>query len=136
MRVLFVCTGNICRSPFAEAAARQWDGVEAASAGTAAITGAPASATGIAVAAELGVDMTAHRADDLTPKLIEGADVIYGMTDEHVAAVMVLDPSARVELLDPNGTGIPDPYGGNRADYLASYRLIQEALGRRLGKEA
>ena len=134
MRFLFVCTGNICRSPFAEAAARRLAGVEAASAGTIAVTGATASPTGVTVAAELGVDMASHRANDLTPQLIAGADVVYGMSQEHVAAVLALDPGAHVELLDPDGADIPDPYGGDRTEYRASYALIQRALERRLAE--
>jgi len=136
MRILFVCTGNICRSPFAEAAARQLTGDEVASAGTIAITGAPASRTGIAVAAELGVDMTSHRAGDLTPSLIASADLIFGMAEEHVAAVLAIDPGAHVELLDPDRAAVPDPYGGGRAEYRASYALIQRALKRRLTEGA
>lgn len=134
MRILFVCTGNICRSPFAEAAAHQMADVDVSSAGTVAVSGGPASRTGIAVAAEMGVDMTAHRASPLTRGLIADADIVYCMEEEHVVGVLAIDQGARVELLDPEGGSIPDPYGGDRTDYLASYALIQQALGRRLAE--
>lgn len=139
MRILFVCSGNICRSPFAEALARDMDGradVEYASAGTIALSGNPAAATGIAVAADLGVDMTSHSATHLTAEVLADSDLIYAMEEEHVAIVVALDPGARVELLSPEGAPLPDPYGGDRLEYLASYALITEALEHRLSKGA
>jgi protein-tyrosine-phosphatase len=135
MRILFVCTGNICRSPFAEALARVLDertDVEYASAGTIALSGNPASAPGIAVAAELGVDMSDHRATHLTAEVLAATDLVYAMEEEHVASVLALDPGARVELLSRNSDPMPDPYGGDRMEYLASYSLIAAALEDRL----
>lgn len=138
MRVLFVCSGNICRSPFAEALARdlsdQTD-IEFASAGTIALRGNPASATGIAVAAELGTDMRDHRATHLTTEVLDGVDLVYAMEEEHIAAVLALDPGARVELLSADGDAMPDPYGGDYGEYLTSYSLIAEALRQRFAEE-
>jgi protein-tyrosine-phosphatase len=135
MRILFVCTGNICRSPFAAVLARDLDGrtdVEYASAGTIALSGNPASAPGIAVAAELGVDMSDHRATHLTAEVLASTDLVYAMEDEHIASVLALDPGARVELLSRDGDPMPDPYGGDHLEYLASYSLIAAALEDRL----
>ncbi|MBT8164804.1 MAG: low molecular weight phosphotyrosine protein phosphatase [Acidimicrobiia bacterium] len=135
MRILFLCSGNICRSPFAEVLARQLNDrndLEFASAGTIALSGNPASATGIAVAAELGVDMSDHRATHLTAEVLAATDLVYAMEEEHVASVLALDPGARVELLSRNGEPMPDPYGGDRIEYLASYSLIAVALEDRL----
>jgi protein-tyrosine phosphatase len=135
VRILFVCSGNICRSPFAEALARDLTDqpdVEFASAGTIALNGNAVSATGIAVAAELGTDMTSHRATHLTAEVIETADLVYAMEEEHIASVLALDPGARVELLSAHGEPIPDPYGGDHGEYLASYELIRDALTERL----
>ncbi len=135
MRIVFVCTGNICRSPYAEYLARELSGstdIEFASAGIIARAGNPPSSDGVAVAAELGIDLTPHGASPLTSDVVARADIIYGMEDEHVEAVLKLDPRARVELLRPDARGIPDPYGQDRQAYLLVYGLIEEALHRRL----
>ncbi len=137
MRVLFVCSGNICRSPFAEVLARDLtdrSDLELASAGTIALNGNPASAAGIAIAAQLGVDLAPHRATHLTSDVVAAADIVYGMEAEHVAAVLALDPGANVNLLSPHGALMPDPYGGDRAEYLTSYSLIRDALESRLAE--
>ena len=138
MRILFVCSGNICRSPFAEALARDMDGrsdVEYASAGTIALSGNPAAATGIAVATDLGVDMTSHRATHLTAEVLADSDLVYAMEEEHVTSVLALDPGALVELLSPQGAPLPDPYGGDHLDYAASYSLIADAVQQRFADQ-
>lgn len=137
MRILFVCSGNICRSPFAEALARDLsDGsdFEFASAGTIALKGNPASGTGIAVADEMGVDMEPHRAAHLSAEILASSDLVYAMEAEHIASVLALDPGARVELLSTDGAAIPDPYGGDRSEYRESYWLIAAALKERLAE--
>ena len=138
MRVLFVCSGNICRSPFAEAVARQiapGTDHEFASAGTIAIEGGPATSTGIAVAAEMGVDLLPHRAAHLSKRMITESDIVYAMEAEHADAVLAIVQGARVELLNPDGDPIADPYGGDRTEYRVSYQLIMDALENRLGEQ-
>ena len=135
MRLLFVCTGNICRSPFAEALAQELDDrldVAFSSAGTSAIDGTPATATGVAVAAELGIDMRNHRATPITAAALEGIDLVYGMEQEHLIPVAALDPGLRAEVLSPDGAGIPDPWGGDRDEYRRCYSLIRDALAQRI----
>ena len=89
MNVLFVCTGNTCRSPLAEALTRHLlterkvEGVTVASAGTGAWLGAPASEGSYLVALEDGVDLSAHRAQPLTPELAANADLILTMSRSH-----------------------------------------------------
>ncbi len=137
MRILFVCTGNICRSPFAEALARHLSPdprFEFASAGTFAIDGAPATRAGITVATRLGAAMANHRATPLTGAVVTHADRVYGMEDDHVSAVLALDPGARVELLDPAGAPVADPYGGSSTEYQASFLHIRQALLQRLNE--
>lgn len=134
MHILFVCTGNICRSPFAEALGPLLSQEHTyASAGTRPLLGEPASATGITTAANhFGADMTSHRARELTPDLVAEADVVFAMEQHHADAVEAMNPQARVELLLPDGGPVPDPYGGDEGAYLVSYSLISRALGLRL----
>src|SRR5947207_1846609 len=87
MRVLFVCTGNICRSPLAEAlfrkllAERGVAGVTVASAGLFAAEGASASEDVVKAAAERGVDLTAHRARRLDPRSLGSGDLVVVMEE-------------------------------------------------------
>ncbi len=140
MQILFVCTGNICRSPFAEALSRQisLDQDDTfVSAGTIALAGHAASSTGMMVADKVfGVDMHSHRAADLTADVLATADIVYVMEQGHAAAVLALDPHADVELLSPDGSPIPDPYGGDESAYRQSYSLIQQALTSRMSQRA
>jgi len=100
-QVLLVCTGNICRSPMAEALLRSTlqrrlgDAAPAvASAGTIARDRAPAMPEAVEAAAELGVDVSSHSARRLRPEDIRGADLIVGMATEHLEDVQALVPEA------------------------------------------
>jgi len=134
MRILFVCTGNICRSPFAAALGPSIDPQHTyTSAGTTALEGEPASRSGITAAHQhYEVGMGGHRATQLTSDMVENADIVYAMEQTHADEASRLDPSARVELLSPDGGPIPDPYGGDETAYLVSYSLIRRALVLRL----
>ena len=138
MHVLFVCTGNICRSPFAEALGPVTNPEHSyASAGTHAIDGVPASGPGVEVAAKhFELELGDHRAAQLTPALLEEADLVYAMEESNVDDILRLAPTARVELLSPDGGPVPDPYGGDEGSYLVSYSLIKRAVGLRLGPDA
>ena len=107
MRILFVCTGNTCRSPFAEAVARREGHVDAKSAGLSAHAGDEPPEDAIVVARELGYDLSAHRARPLTEEMLERSDVVVGMTAAHVGA---LGGAARLlgeaDLDDPIGRGL------------------------------
>ena len=127
--ILFVCTGNTCRSPLAEVIARRaleqrgWDHVRVDSAGTSAAWGAPASAGSSEAAAEIGLDLSGHRSQPLTTELVEQADIILAMTPGHLEAVEALDGGAQVSLLGEfiSGPGagepIEDPVGGPPEEY-------------------
>src|SRR5947207_5022323 len=96
--VLFVCTGNICRSPIAEGLFRRLLGnrkdIEVVSAGIHAVRGQPPSAHAIEVCAEDGVNIRALRSQPLTAALIERATHIFAMTGAHVEAISMLFPHA------------------------------------------
>jgi protein-tyrosine phosphatase len=130
-RVLFVCTGNICRSPFAEAAAKSvfTDPVfEFSSAGTHAISGARATDTMVRVATDLDLDLTSHRARPLSE--CAQPDLVFGMEHHHLVAARsqfrALDVS-RIRLLDhPNA--ISDPYGLDLEAYRGTATHILQTL--------
>ena len=137
-RVLFVCTGNTCRSALAEGLARARLGPEAGvtfeSAGLYALNGAPATPHALVVAAEEGVDLGAHRARPITVEMVEGADRVYVMTraQQDGLARMGAGVRDRVALLDPSGDDIPDPYGGDLDAYHRARDRIAAAVEARL----
>lgn len=133
LRILFVCTGNTCRSPMAAAlfnrrARERGIDAEAGSAGVAAQPGAPASANAVLACAREGIDLSGHRARQLTPALVERADRIYGMSEAHRALLEARFPAARGKTRVLGG-GIPDPFGGDEG----VYRLCLTAIGRAVG---
>lgn len=125
-RVLFLCTGNTCRSPFAAlCAASGREGVEFASAGLAAWEGAPASANMQAAAEELGLSLADHRAQNVTPELLEASDLVVCLSASHALAIADRVPAERLRIL---GGGIDDPYNGGPEEYRACAAQIKGAL--------
>lgn len=141
-RILFVCTGNTCRSPLAEALARRasqargWHHLEVASAGVAAGPGQPASEGSLRVARRHGLDLAGHRSRPVDRELAEWADLILVMSHGHLHRLQELDADARAALLDAfaRGTeggeawGIPDPFGGDDEAYQATYEVLEELV--------
>lgn len=134
--LLFVCLGNVCRSPFAEGLARLDlpPGRTASSAGHFPDPGRRSPPEAVEVALDFGVDLRPHRSRVLTPELLERADAVFVCDHQNRAAVAALDPTAgeRVHFLgalDPDGPPtIADPYGGGREQYEAAYARIAAAI--------
>jgi protein-tyrosine-phosphatase len=138
--LLFVCSGNTCRSPMAAAIARAllaergWDHVRVESAGTSAVSGAPASANAVAVAAEHGLDLTAHRSRPLTVEQLDWADVILAMGPAHLAHITESGAGFRASLVTDflagpgAGAAVTDPFGGDVEEYRRTFAQLAEAV--------
>ena len=94
--ILFICTGNICRSPMAEGlfrnAVRGRGKYKVISAGVGAVNGQPPSLHAVNALRDLGIDIAGQRSRMLTGQMVQEADYIFGMTRGHVDAVTVLYP--------------------------------------------
>ena len=146
--IVFVCTGNTCRSPMAEGALRMLlnrqrpDQFEVVSAGVAAASGYPATLYAIEAAKIWSCDISGHKSQPLTGELIDRADLILGMSGRHVQEVLRLRPGAREKTYllksfpdsNPVGEGVEDPIGHALDRYNETFLEIGEYLGKHLSE--
>ncbi|HXR07403.1 MAG TPA: ribose 5-phosphate isomerase B [Candidatus Acidoferrum sp.] len=139
--ILFVCTGNVCRSPMAEGlfqhAVRDRKDFQVLSAGVGAVEGQPPSIHAVRALRELGIDISNVRSHTLTRELVEQADYIFGMTHSHVDSINVLFPQAVEktfllrefdETLDDFEKDIGDPIGGSYETYAYCRDQIEQGI--------
>lgn len=124
--ILFICTGNTCRSPMAAAFAEKM-GLSAQSAGLSPFPGAPATKEAIRAAQRRGCDLSGHRARAVTVDMLHEAEKIYAMTESHARMLRMLSPenAGKIFVLSPP---VPDPFGGSDEDYEACAKTILRGL--------
>lgn len=126
--VLMVCHGNLCRSPMAAALLQQRvEGLRVGSAGLAAEVGQPAATEAVAVLSEMGIDIQAHRATQLTRQIANDAELILTMTAAQTRSLQSLYPLMRGRIFSIRGfddADIDDPMGMP----ISAFRACREAL--------
>jgi len=142
MRILFVCTGNTCRSALAEAVARKviiergLSEVEVSSAGTSAWDGAPASDGALLVGMERGLDLSPHRARTLTRELVRDADLVLAMGPHHLERIEAIGGDGRSYLVTDfasrgaSARPVNDPIGGELDVYRATADELEQEVRR------
>ena len=150
MKILLVCTGNTCRSPYAEAVLRRAlaeekvADVEVASAGTGAWIGEPVSEGSYLVGLERGLDLAGHRARLVTKELVEGSDLILVLARNHRKKIDGLGGGPKTHLLgEYAGQGgeaaeVADPVGGPIEGYRRMADQVEamtRAVARRVAAE-
>lgn len=132
MNVLFVCTGNTCRSPMAMGifnllAERNDVAAHATSCGIAAYP-APASEYAVEAAREHGADISSHIACQVTEEMIKNADRVYGMAMGHVRTLQNAFPQFAGKIFPLADRDVRDPYGGSLDEYREAARQIRSAV--------
>jgi protein-tyrosine phosphatase len=146
--ILFVCTGNTCRSPMAEAALKVLLGkerpgkFEVISAGTGAAIGFPATMYASEAVKMWHGDLSRHKSQQLKRSLVDGADLIFAMTSEHLREILKWAPAAKDKTYlfknfpdrNPRGEPVEDPIGQALERYNETFLEIGEYLGKHLSR--
>jgi protein-tyrosine phosphatase len=146
--ILFVCTGNTCRSPMAEAICKRLladrlgcppeqlleRGFCVLSAGLTAMMGRCAAAEAVETVLAHGADLERHQSQIVTPELLAGADYVWAMTETHLRLLKAVYPDfgPQPELLSPEGEDVEDPIGCDLEVYRQCAGAIRNHLVKRL----
>ena len=145
-KLLFVCSGNTCRSPLAEGIAKKifpehlLEEIEISSAGTSALDGLPASALAIEVAGKHSIDLSEHRATLLSRTLVKDVDLIIAMGSNHRETIGIIEPHALeytrflTGFCDDETGDIPDPIGAGIEQYEKTCFVLGKCLRGLIGK--
>jgi len=144
LRVLFVCTGNTCRSPMAETifrklvtdklSCRDWElrerRIDVFSAGIAAGENDPASRESVQIMQEFGLDLSQHLSQQVNDHMLENSTVVLALTERHRQVLCDARPDLvdRIQLLSRNGSDISDPIGGSMEEYRKCAAQISDNL--------
>ncbi len=126
MKIIFICTGNTCRSPMAEAIGhKKYPQIGFSSCGICAFSGDSATKESIEAMKKYGIDLSSHRARPFSSYMTAEYDIFAVMTRQHYEVLSEIVPAEKLVIL---GEGIPDPYGQSQAEYELCAREIEKAI--------
>lgn len=145
-KILFVCTGNTCRSPMAEGICRNLAeklnlDISVSSAGMAVGSDEMANTNAILAAHEHEIDLSGHRARQITPQMLADADIVLTMTRSHADALCLAMPQFKDKIFTlaeyaGESSDVRDPYGGDEFVYRVCFEQMERYIQKILEKLA